>query len=273
MLCKHLSLILEQVMKWQEFSWHDHAVAFLQKYLPAVAEPLDDQFAVIYELTYDRLGMQRKKKRRRRKRKNGNASDSVGHDDDDDDDNSGSDSDSDSDEDSVNGHNTEKFRRAVWFYAQSLLGVRNDDYDYGDVNEQLQRQMKGFIRKVGRCLLMLSMMMMMMIMTIILSVEIFDCRWLFFSCFHCPLTTLPNFMKENFRHNIIIVFCMPQVVFWPYEVTLEDVQAEMTVKDEETDRLTALADSEKCHVVLLAANARAQACLMYAVRAVLKHVS
>ena len=29
---------------------------------------------------------------------------------------------------------TAPYRAAVWYYAQSMLGVRNDDYDYREVN-------------------------------------------------------------------------------------------------------------------------------------------
>ena len=53
-----------------------------------------------------------------------------------------------------------------------------------------------------------------------------------------------------------------QAVFFPYSVTPDDVRR----------CSTELFDGEKCHVVLLAANARAQAALMYALRAVINHV-
>eukprot|EP00750_Incisomonas_marina_P013668 INCI17517.7.p3 GENE.INCI17517.7~~INCI17517.7.p3 ORF type:complete len:162 (-),score=20.02 INCI17517.7:1190-1675(-) len=145
-----------QILRVQDFSWHDHCCAFLQRYLPNAAEPLDDQFATIYELTYLTLGHS-------------------------------------SDVD------TEPFRQAVWHYTQSLLGVRNDDYDYRIVNKVLAREMKSFIRKV---------------------------------------------------------------VFFPYTVTADDVRA----------CSSELLDAEKCHVVLLCTNARVQASLMYALRAIIKHV-
>lgn len=89
----------------------------------------------------------------------------------------------------------------MWHYAQSLLGVRNDDYNYGVVNVALQGvATKSFIRKV---------------------------------------------------------------VFFPYTVTAADVQAVLR-KD--------IVDSERCHIVLLAANARAQAVFIHVLRALYKHV-
>ncbi len=29
--------------------------------------------------------------------------------------------------------NTEPFRQAVWYYIQSIKGIRHDDYNYGNV--------------------------------------------------------------------------------------------------------------------------------------------
>ena len=44
---------------------------------------------------------------------------------------------------------TDKFRIAIWFYVQRLFGVRNDHYDYTDVNTFLPRATKAFAKKVA----------------------------------------------------------------------------------------------------------------------------
>lgn len=41
---------------------------------------------------------------------------------------------------------TSRFRRAIWNYLQCLLGIRHDDYDYGEINALLERSLKAFIK-------------------------------------------------------------------------------------------------------------------------------
>lgn len=41
---------------------------------------------------------------------------------------------------------TSKFRRAIWNYIQCIYGIRHDDYDYGEVNQLLERPLKMFIK-------------------------------------------------------------------------------------------------------------------------------
>ncbi|KAK9881553.1 hypothetical protein WA026_016430 [Henosepilachna vigintioctopunctata] len=41
---------------------------------------------------------------------------------------------------------TSRFRRAIWNYIQCLLGIRHDDYDYGEINTLLERSLKTFIK-------------------------------------------------------------------------------------------------------------------------------
>ncbi|XP_067631471.1 sestrin homolog isoform X2 [Eurosta solidaginis] len=41
---------------------------------------------------------------------------------------------------------TSKFRRAIWNYIQCIYGIRHDDYDYGEVNQLLDRPLKMFIK-------------------------------------------------------------------------------------------------------------------------------
>lgn len=41
---------------------------------------------------------------------------------------------------------TSKFRRAIWNYIQCIFGIRHDDYDYGEVNQLLERPLKMFIK-------------------------------------------------------------------------------------------------------------------------------
>ncbi|BES88051.1 PA26 p53-induced protein (sestrin) [Nesidiocoris tenuis] len=41
---------------------------------------------------------------------------------------------------------TSRFRRAIWNYIQCMYGIRHDDYDYGEVNQLLERSLKSFIK-------------------------------------------------------------------------------------------------------------------------------
>jgi len=41
---------------------------------------------------------------------------------------------------------TDAFRRAVWYYAHRLLGIRNDDYEYKEVNLVLTRPIKQYLK-------------------------------------------------------------------------------------------------------------------------------
>uniref|UniRef100_A0A1B6CLQ6 Sestrin n=2 Tax=Clastoptera arizonana TaxID=38151 RepID=A0A1B6CLQ6_9HEMI len=43
---------------------------------------------------------------------------------------------------------TSRFRRAIWNYIQCMFGIRHDDYDYGEVNQLLERSLKTFIKSV-----------------------------------------------------------------------------------------------------------------------------
>ncbi|EEC02681.1 P53 regulated pa26 nuclear protein sestrin, putative, partial [Ixodes scapularis] len=43
---------------------------------------------------------------------------------------------------------TSMFRRAVWNYIQCIYGIRHDDYDYREVNELLDRDLKEYIKAV-----------------------------------------------------------------------------------------------------------------------------
>jgi len=44
---------------------------------------------------------------------------------------------------------TAPFRRAAWNYSQCLWGVRHDDYDYGEVNVLLNRNLKKYMKTVS----------------------------------------------------------------------------------------------------------------------------
>jgi sestrin len=43
---------------------------------------------------------------------------------------------------------TSRFRRAIWNYIQCMYGIRHDDYDYGEVNQLLEKSLKTFIKSV-----------------------------------------------------------------------------------------------------------------------------
>ncbi|CAH0546826.1 unnamed protein product [Brassicogethes aeneus] len=41
---------------------------------------------------------------------------------------------------------TSRFRRAIWNYIQCLLGIRHDDYDYGEIDALLEKSLQMFIK-------------------------------------------------------------------------------------------------------------------------------
>ena len=43
---------------------------------------------------------------------------------------------------------TTMFRRAVWNYIHCMYGIRHDDYNYGEVNQMLERNLKAYIKTV-----------------------------------------------------------------------------------------------------------------------------
>ncbi|KAG1659629.1 Sestrin-1 [Nymphon striatum] len=47
-----------------------------------------------------------------------------------------------------NNVDTTMFRRAIWNYIHCMFGIRHDDYDYSEVNQLLERKLKGFIKTV-----------------------------------------------------------------------------------------------------------------------------
>lgn len=43
---------------------------------------------------------------------------------------------------------TSMLRRAIWNYIHCMFGIRHDDYDYGEVNQLLERSLKSYIKTV-----------------------------------------------------------------------------------------------------------------------------
>lgn len=41
---------------------------------------------------------------------------------------------------------TTSFRRAIWNYIHCMYGIRHDDYNYGEVNQLLERKLKSYIK-------------------------------------------------------------------------------------------------------------------------------
>jgi len=41
---------------------------------------------------------------------------------------------------------TSSFRKAIWYYVHCLYGIRHDDYDYSEVNQLLERNLKAYIK-------------------------------------------------------------------------------------------------------------------------------
>ena len=94
---------------------------------------------------------------------------------------------------------TMPFRRAIWYYVHCIFGIRNDDYNYKEVNLFLLRSVKSFVKKVV--------------------------------CFPETVT------KEDF----------------------DNFSATLTV-------------DEKCHICLLALEARKQAALLHGLNAIMKYM-
>lgn len=47
------------------------------------------------------------------------------------------------------GVDTSMLRRAIWNYVHCVFGIRYDDYDYGEVNQLLERSLKVYIKTVA----------------------------------------------------------------------------------------------------------------------------
>ena len=43
---------------------------------------------------------------------------------------------------------TSAFRQAVWYYIHCMFGIRHDDYDYAQVNQLLERNLKTYVKTV-----------------------------------------------------------------------------------------------------------------------------
>lgn len=43
---------------------------------------------------------------------------------------------------------TSAFRTAIWYYIHCMYGIRHDDYDYAQVNQMLERNLKAYIKTV-----------------------------------------------------------------------------------------------------------------------------
>ncbi|NXX51593.1 SESN2 protein, partial [Tricholaema leucomelas] len=50
---------------------------------------------------------------------------------------------------SLRGVDTSVLRRAIWNYVHCVFGIRYDDYDYGEVNQLLERSLKVYIKTVA----------------------------------------------------------------------------------------------------------------------------
>ena len=43
---------------------------------------------------------------------------------------------------------TSSFRRSIWNYIHCMFGIRHDDYDYCEVNQLLERNLKAYVKSV-----------------------------------------------------------------------------------------------------------------------------
>jgi sestrin len=43
---------------------------------------------------------------------------------------------------------TSSFRRSIWNYIHCMFGIRHDDYDYCEVNQLLERNLKAYVKAV-----------------------------------------------------------------------------------------------------------------------------
>jgi len=44
---------------------------------------------------------------------------------------------------------TTAFRNAIWYYVHCIYGVRHDDYNYGVINDLLQKHVRSFIKLIS----------------------------------------------------------------------------------------------------------------------------
>ena len=111
----------------QDYSWDDHAFSLINRLYNDVGNLIDEKFRTTYHMTYYTMG-------------------------------------------SRTDVDTSRFRRAIWNYIQwfvvslyryclvlidsfssflsSMFGIRHDDYDYGEVNQLLERSLKSYVKSV-----------------------------------------------------------------------------------------------------------------------------
>ena len=41
---------------------------------------------------------------------------------------------------------TSSFRQAIWYYIQCMFGIRHDDYNYSEINQLLERNLKSYVK-------------------------------------------------------------------------------------------------------------------------------
>lgn len=97
------------IFRLQDYSWEEHGVSLISKYLNETAELLDDEFNTIQDLTDYSLFNTK------------DENESV---------------------------DTWPFRQAIWYYVLRLHGMSHDDYNYHEVNIYLNKRIKQYIKKV-----------------------------------------------------------------------------------------------------------------------------
>ncbi|CAK9290354.1 unnamed protein product [Gordionus sp. m RMFG-2023] len=90
----------------QDYTWEHHGFSLVSRLCSDLGPLLDDKFKTAYHLTYSTMGK-------------------------------------------VHNVDTSMFRRAIWNYIHCMYGIRHDDYDYGLVNQLLARNLKRFVKTLA----------------------------------------------------------------------------------------------------------------------------
>lgn len=153
--------------------------------------------------------------------------------------------------------NTEPFRSAIWYYTQRLYGVRNDHYDYSLVRVLVQ-------------LLLLLLLAFALELAFFLTRGCTDRRFNACACSSYDdhsASVLPRCSPALLQVNKLLPIptktFLKKVACFPEIITAADFHGFTT---------TFTAD-ERVHIVMLVCEARRQAGLLYALRAVMRHMT
>lgn len=156
--------------------------------------------------------------------------------------------------------NTEPFRSAIWYYTQRLYGVRNDHYDYSLVSQSLSQSAEPSCPVHRYALLNRSFTASSQSYVLACSAALLAlCFAIAIRCSAAPRICL----QVNKLLPIPTKTFLKKVACFPEIITAADFHGFTT---------TFTAD-ERVHIVMLVCEARRQAELLYALRAVMRHMT